>query len=226
VTQVCGFLLKEPYIRLKCTPFELGRSRGFMYVARCYTSSRSNRCTGAPVLSGRGSLVRRAGLGDVSTIQSQIAAMANQYGIPPSIALAVAQIESGFNQSAVNAGGDTGVMQISPPTAVTLGIDPTDLTQNIQGGVSYLAQLYATFGNWSTALAAYNCGPGNPQGCTGYASTVLAAQPAYTSFDAAAAPASSDGSASLLDTADSSGSDITPWLLLGAAGLVALYMAL
>ena len=175
--------------------------------------------------SRRGFSLGRRGLGDTSSIQSQIAAMANQYGIPPSIALAVAQIESGFNQSAVNAGGDTGVMQISPPTAVTLGIDPTDLNQNIQGGVSYLAQLYNQFGDWATALAAYNCGPGNPQGCTGYASSVLAAQPAYTSFDSSSVSDSSgvdlsSVSSLLPDSSDSSG--MLPWLLLGlaAAGLI------
>jgi soluble lytic murein transglycosylase-like protein len=167
----------------------------------------------------------KRGLGDVTSIQEQIANAANAAGIPASIALAVAQIESGFNQSAVNAGGDTGVMQISPPTAVTLGIDPTDLNQNIQGGVSYLAQLYAKFGDWATALAAYNCGPGNPQGCTGYASTVLAAQPAYTSFDPLVASDSSGLDLSSVDSSLSDSSGLLTWVVVGLAAAGLLYAA-
>jgi soluble lytic murein transglycosylase-like protein len=186
-----------------------------------------------PAVNRRGSTpwVRR-GLGDVSSIQQLIASTANQYGIPPSIALAVAQIESGFNQSAVNAGGDTGVMQISPATAVTLGIDPTDLNQNVQGGVSYLAKLYAQFGDWGTALAAYNCGPGNPQGCTSYANKVIAAQPDYTSFDSSADVADSSGAGSSSFDVSSLLPDLsnldstTVWIALGAVGLVGLWVAL
>jgi len=184
-----------------------------------------NRRLAAPVRNRRGFGLGRWGLGDVSSIQSQIVAAANAAGIPASIALAVAQIESNFNQSAVNAGGDTGVMQISPATAVTLGIDPTNLDQNINGGVGYLAQLYQKFGDWPTALAAYNCGPGNPQGCTGYANNVLAAQSAYTSYDSTADTSGIDLSSVSSLLPDLSSGDITPWLILGGVGAVALVLA-
>jgi soluble lytic murein transglycosylase-like protein len=185
----------------------------------------SRRCQSRSSSVCRGLAWGGRGLGDVSSIQSQLAALATQYGIPPSIALAVAQIESGFNQSAVNAGGDTGVMQISPPTAVTLGIDASNLDQNLQGGVSYLAQLYQKFGDWGTALAAYNCGPGNPQGCTSYANKVLAAQPGYASFDAAAVP---DVSTAGFDVSAFLPSDlsVSPWLIIGVVGVVGLWIAL
>jgi len=215
-----------------------------MYTRKCYNglacgSPRRASLLLAPVLTRRGRS-RRAGLGDVSSTQNQIVSTANQYGVPPSIALAVAQIESSFNQAAVSSAGAIGVMQLMPKTAAGLNVDPTDATQNIQGGVDYLAQLYNQFGNWPAALAAYNAGPtgsvsGPPNviaaGQT-YASQVLSAQPNYLGFDAAStsfdSSSASDSSgvdlssvsSFLPDLSDSS--NMLPWLLVGlaAAGLI------
>jgi soluble lytic murein transglycosylase-like protein len=92
---------------------------------------------------------------------------ATAQGVPPSIALGVAQTESGISQWTQNGGivtssaGAQGVFQLMPSTAAGLGVDPTDLNGNISGGIAYLKQLYAKFGNWNDALAAYNWGPGN-----------------------------------------------------------------
>ncbi len=92
-----------------------------------------------------------------------ISAAASKYGVPPSLALAVAQRESGLNQGAVGTSGELGVFQLMPGTAQQLGVNPADLTQNVDGGVRYLSQMYQQFGDWRTALEAYNGGPGNVQ---------------------------------------------------------------
>jgi soluble lytic murein transglycosylase-like protein len=116
----------------------------------------------------------RRGLGSASTsIQSLITSVANQFGVPPSIALAVAQKESGFNQAAVGSSGEIGVMQLMPATAAGLNVNPSDLNQNVQGGVSLLSSLYQQFGNWGDALAAYNAGPTHLAAGRSYASSVL-----------------------------------------------------
>lgn len=94
---------------------------------------------------------------------SQILAIAPTYGLDANLALAVAEQESGLNQSARGAAGEIGLFQVMPATGLGLGFtDLTDQTQNIEAGCMYLAQLLAEYGgDVEKALAAYNWGPGN-----------------------------------------------------------------
>jgi hypothetical protein len=74
----------------------------------------------------------------------------------------LANQESGFKQSVVSPKGAIGVMQLMPTTAQELGVDPTDLEQNVRGGVRYWAKQLKFFnGNTKLATAAYNSGAGN-----------------------------------------------------------------
>jgi soluble lytic murein transglycosylase-like protein len=119
-----------------------------------------------------------------TTIQDQIRQTALSYGVDPAIALAVAQQESGFNQAARGAAGEVGVFQLMPATASGLGVNPYSTSENIQGGVSYLAQLYRQFGDWTKALAAYNGGPtAMAQGKTPSVSWTYAQEVLETSAD-------------------------------------------
>lgn len=94
------------------------------------------------------------------TVQDQITQAANSTGVPAWLALSIAQRESGFDNSAVGAAGEIGIFQLMPSTAAQLGVDPTDPTQNIAGGVAYIAQMLRTFGgDTQKAAAAFNCGP-------------------------------------------------------------------
>jgi soluble lytic murein transglycosylase-like protein len=165
----------------------------------------------------------RRGLGSASitSIQSLITSVANQFNVPPSIALAVAQKESGFNQAAVGAAGEIGVMQLMPATAAGLGVDPSDLNQNVTGGVSLLASLYQQFGDWSDALAAYNAGPTHLAAGQSYASSILGS----INLDSTT---SDSIMADLTDGMDlSSDSGTSPWLWVGVAvaGLGLLWWA-
>lgn len=113
--------------------------------------------------------------------QSRVVYWAEQYGVPPPLALAVARRESGFDPEARGSSGEVGVMQLKPSTAADLGVDPYDPDDNIRGGVAYLARMYDQFGDWSLALSAYNAGPGATSSYGGvhpkasvYVSSVLA----------------------------------------------------
>ncbi len=90
-----------------------------------------------------------------------IDAAADRYGVPRSLAEAVAQQESRTNANTPpSRKGAIGIMQLMPDTAKGLGVDPHDPAQNIGGGVRYLAQMLERYqGDWQRALAAYNAGP-------------------------------------------------------------------
>lgn len=108
----------------------------------------------------------RIGLGAAQTlsIAQMITAAAGAYGVDPSLALAVAQRESGLNPNLVNpASGASGVMQLMPATAAALGVtNIMDPQQNINAGVKYLSQLLAMYGgDVAKTVAAYDWGPGN-----------------------------------------------------------------
>ncbi len=77
-------------------------------------------------------------------------------------------IESALNPNAVSRAGAVGLWQIMPATATGLGLEVNSLVDQrrdprlaTRHAVRYLKQLYDIYGDWSLAVAAYNCGPGN-----------------------------------------------------------------
>lgn len=77
-------------------------------------------------------------------------------------------IESAINPNAVSRAGAVGLWQFMPATALDLGLEVNSLVDQRRDprlashyAVKYLKQLYGIYGDWSLAIAAYNCGPGN-----------------------------------------------------------------
>lgn len=92
-----------------------------------------------------------------------ISQAASLYKLPEKLIKSVIKQESNFNPEATSYAGATGLMQLMPATAKSLGVDDaTDPEQNIMGGSKYLSQMMARYdGDIQVALAAYNAGPGN-----------------------------------------------------------------
>lgn len=89
-----------------------------------------------------------------------VADEAIRQGVDPNFAMAIAEQESRFRQSARSPVGATGVMQLMPGTAAGLRVNPYDLRDNIRGGVKYIKQLQGMFGNrYDLVAAGYNAGP-------------------------------------------------------------------
>jgi hypothetical protein len=80
----------------------------------------------------------------------------------------IAVIESALKPSAVSRQGATGLWQFMRGTALLFGmtIDKTiderrDVYISTEKALDYLTLLYEKYGDWTLALAAYNCGTGN-----------------------------------------------------------------
>lgn len=76
-------------------------------------------------------------------------------------------IESALDPNAVSRHGATGLWQFMLGTAKGLGMEVNSLVDErrdpyvaSEKAAGYLADLYSTYGDWSLAIAAYNCGPG------------------------------------------------------------------
>jgi soluble lytic murein transglycosylase-like protein len=92
------------------------------------------------------------------SIESVIAEMSTAYRIPPEVALAVAEQESGFDQRKRGKSGEIGVMQLMPNTAKEMGANPHTAEGNIKAGLKYLRLCWDMHGK--DMLRCYNGGIG------------------------------------------------------------------
>lgn len=72
---------------------------------------------------------------------------------------AMIEAESNYNPTAVSPKGAYGLGQLMPSTARALGVDPRNVSQNLDGAARYLLAQLAVFQSVDMALAAYNAGP-------------------------------------------------------------------
>jgi soluble lytic murein transglycosylase len=100
----------------------------------------------------------------------------SEYGIPEYIVYSVIKVESNYNASAVSGAGAIGLMQITPDTFEWLNFllhedyEPGMLYNpetNIRYGTYLLSYLFAEFGSWDEAFAAYNAGMSRVKGWLG-----------------------------------------------------------
>ena len=100
-------------------------------------------------------------------VRSMVAATARRHGVSPSLAVAVAYHESGFQQRVVSGVNAIGVMQVLPSTGGVLSrqhgqaLDLLDTQDNVTAGVLLLRQLIRSEGTADGALAGYYQGLGS-----------------------------------------------------------------
>jgi soluble lytic murein transglycosylase-like protein len=106
--------------------------------------------------------VAKVAVTSASSVRASLDRWAAHYGIDPSLAHALAWMESGYNNALVSSVGAQGVMQLLPTTwdyveTVLVGhAIPHDADGNVHAGLAYLHHLLAVFnGNERLALAAW-----------------------------------------------------------------------
>ena len=103
-----------------------------------------------------------AGASQSSPYDGLIEQAAQRNGIDPAILHGLIQQESAFDPNSQSSAGASGLTQLMPGTASSMGVaNPLNPAESIEGGARYLSQLMSEFGgNTTDALAAYNAGPG------------------------------------------------------------------
>jgi soluble lytic murein transglycosylase-like protein len=112
--------------------------------------------TTAPATTGS------AGASQSSPYDGLIEQAAQRNGIDPALLHGLIQQESAFDPNSQSSAGASGLTQLMPGTASSMGVtNPLNPAESIEGGARYLSQLMSEFGgNTTDALAAYNAGPG------------------------------------------------------------------
>ena len=104
-----------------------------------------------------------------------VQAAAKQYGLDPNMLAMQIQTESDWDPTAQSGAGAMGIAQFEPATAAQYGLTVTanpgsnpptpgsvwDPTASIYAMAAMMADLVSQFGDYATALAAYNWGAGN-----------------------------------------------------------------
>lgn len=106
-------------------------------------------------------------LGRTSLYFPKIENILREKGLPEELKF-IAVIESSLQPEAVSRQGATGLWQFMKNTAILYGMEISkyvderkDVIISTEKAADYLSALYQIYGNWTVALAAYNCGPGN-----------------------------------------------------------------
>ena len=97
--------------------------------------------------------------------EEEVRSAAIEFGISPSLLMALVRVESSFDPYAVSPAGAIGLAQVMPQTAKWIGEKMNmkgDLgvpLDNLRFGAAYLRYLIERYGDLEKALKAYNVGP-------------------------------------------------------------------
>ncbi len=120
------------------------------------------------------SVVREIGGSD--NLRSLVRQIAQQNGVPPHIAHGVVMAESRYNCGAHNRSGASGIMQVLPKTARSLGVSGSlrSCATGLQAGMRYLKLALNRGGYGCSGVSLYERGVYARPSCTAYGRRVMA----------------------------------------------------
>ncbi len=155
---------------LRRTTIVIGQRLTYLATVSTTSTPTSTRTVGGSVAASAAhhrAVLRSRAVPSKATVRVLIRRSAARHGVPPSLALALAYQESGFQQRVVSPVDAIGVMQVLPSTGRALGrlhgrtFDLLKASDNVEAGVMLLRDLLRATGSSEKALAGYYQGLGS-----------------------------------------------------------------
>lgn len=148
-----------------------------LYAAGQTVAAPTTPASSAPRQMRSPSVPADAGSDERSTVARRISEVAARHGVPASLALAVARVESNMRCQARGRAGELGPLQIKPATARGLGYSGPASALNscgagLEWGMRHLAVAYRQCGSAAGAAALHNRGLASSCTRTAYSSRV------------------------------------------------------